>query len=89
MTYKAIKVVTIGDKTFNPGDIFPIELIEDRLIRGRKIEAVEAVEAVEVITEDVKPKKSKKIKEVIEEVEEVEELLIDDSAEVEVETTEE
>jgi hypothetical protein len=86
MTYKAIKVVTIGDKTFNPGDIFPIELVEDRLIRGRKIEAVEAVE---VITEDVKPKKSKKIKEVIEEVEEVEELLIDDSAEVEVETTEE
>jgi len=93
MTYKAIKVVTIGDKTFNPGDIFPAELVEDRLIRGRKIEAVDAVETVEVvkevITEDVKPKKSKKTKEVIEEVEEVEELLIEDSAEVEVETTEE
>lgn len=93
MTYKAIKVVTIGDKTFNPGDIFPVELVEDRLIRGRKIEAVDAVDAVEtvevvkeIITEDVKPKKSKKTKEVIEEVEE---LLIEDSAEVEVETTEE
>lgn len=84
MTYKAIKVVTIGDKTFNPGDIFPVELVEDRLIRGRKIETVEVVK--EVITEDVKPKKSKKTKEVIEEVEE---LLIEDSAEVEVETTEE
>jgi len=73
MAFKAIKVVTIGDKTFNPGDIIDVA-VEDRLVRGKK---------VEIIEEDVKPTKEKKSKK-----EQKEELLIEDSSEVSVETQE-
>lgn len=75
MAYKAIKVVTIGDKTFNPGDIIDVA-VEDRLVRGKK---------VEIIEEDVKQTKEKKSKK---EKEQKEELLIEDSSEVSVETQE-
>lgn len=73
MAFKAIKVVKIGDKTFNPGDIIK-EDVDVRLIRSKKVEIVD-----EPKIKEEKPKKPKEQKE---------ELLIEDSSEVSVETQE-
>ena len=85
--YKAIKKFELNGQTYQIGDDFPVELFEDRLLRGKKIgiKAIDIKES-ELITEDVKVKtdevkKSKKDKK--------EEILTDDSSNVEVTVQEE
>jgi hypothetical protein len=89
--YKAIKKFELNGQTYQIGDDFPVELFEDRLLRGKKIGiksigAPQKTKEVELITEDVKVKtdevkKSKKNKK--------EEILTDDSSNVEVTVQEE
>jgi len=89
--YKAIKKFELNGQTFQIGDEFPVELFEERLLRGKKIgiksiDVVKETKEVELITEDVKVKtdevkKSKKNKK--------EEILTDDSSNVEVTVQEE
>ena len=89
--YKAIKKFELNGQTFQIGDDFPVELFEERLLRGKKIgiksiDLVKETKEVELITEDVKVKtdevkKSKKDKK--------EEILTDDSSNVEVTVQEE
>ena len=82
--YKAIKRFEVNGQTFQIGDDFPVELFEERLLRGKKIgiksiSVSQETKEVELITEDVK--KSKKDKK--------EEILTDDSSNVEVTVQEE
>ena len=89
--YKAIKKFELNGQTFQIGDEFPVELFEERLLRGKKIgiksiSAPQETKEDELITEDVKVKtdevkKSKKDKK--------EEILTDDSSNVEVTVQEE
>ena len=90
--YKAIKRFEVNGQTFQIGDDFPVELFEERLLRGKKIQ-VSSLGTSAVLTEDVKPKKekapkeskeTKKDKEIIED-----EILTDDSSNVEVKIFEE
>ena len=87
--YKAIKRFEVNGQTFQIGDDFPVELFEERLLRGKKIQvssvgSVKSLGTSAVLTEEVKPKKEKVSKEIIED-----EILTDDSSNVEVKTIEE
>ena len=90
--YKAIKKFEVNGQTFQIGDDFPVELFEERLLRGKKIQ-VSSKATSAVLTEDVKPKKekapkeskeTKKDKEIIED-----EILTDNSSNIEVKIIEE
>ena len=66
--YKAIKRFEVNGQTFQIGDDFPVELFEERLLRGKKIQVgskatLSSLGTSAVITEDVKPKKEKAPKE--------------------------
>ena len=84
--YKAIKKFEVNGQTFQIGDDFPVELFEERLLRGKKIQ-VSSKGTSAVITEDVKPKKEKAPKESKEIIED--EILTDDSSNIEVKILEE
>ena len=87
--YKAIKKFEVNGQTFQIGDDFPVELFEERLIRGKKIQVSSLVSkgTSAVLTEDVKPKKEKAPKESKEIIED--EILTDDSSNIEVKILEE
>ena len=76
MAYKAVKTVTIEDKTYNPGD-YITEDVNDRLILANKVEIVDDVKVVK--EQKVKKNKKQKI---------TKEILTEDSAEVSVEIEE-
>ena len=84
--YKAIKKFEVNGQTFQIGDDFPVELFEERLLRGKKIQ-VSSKGTSTVLTEDVKPKKEKAPKESKEIIED--EILTDDSSNIEVKILEE
>ena len=84
--YKAIKRFEVNGQTFQIGDDFPVELFEERLLRGKKIQ-VSSLGTPAVLTEDIKPKKEKAPKESKEIIED--EILTDDSSNVEVKIIEE
>ena len=84
--YKAIKRFEVNGQTFQIGDDFPVELFEERLLRGKKIQ-VSSKATSAVLTEDVKPKKEKAPKESKEIIED--EILTDDSSNIEVKILEE
>ena len=88
--YKAIKKFEVNGQTFQIGDDFPVELFEERLLRGKKIQvsSLGAPGTSAVITEDVKPKKEKAPKEESKEIIE-DEILTDDSSNIEVKILEE
>jgi hypothetical protein len=69
---------------FKKGDPIPQELVQDRLIRGRKIELANDSKPVEIVKEF----KEELITEVVE-VQEKEEILLEDSSAVEVKIEEE
>ena len=87
--YKAIKRFEVNGQTFQIGDDFPVELFEERLLRGKKIQvsSLGTLGTSAVITEDVKPKKEKAPKESKEIIED--EILTDDSSNIEVKILEE
>ena len=91
--YKAIKKFEVNGQTFQIGDDFPVELFEERLLRGKKIQ-VESKATLSskgtstVLTEDVKPKKEKAPKEESKEIIE-DEILTDDTSNIEVKILEE
>ena len=84
--YKAIKRFKVNGQTFQIGDDFPVELFEERLLRGKKIQ-VSSKGASAVLTEDVKPKKEKAPKESKEIIED--EILTDNTSNIEVKILEE
>ena len=84
--YKAIKRFEVNGQTFQIGDDFPVELFEERLLRGKKIQVSSKGTSV-VLTEDVKPKKEKAPKESKEIIED--EILTDKTSNVEVKIFEE
>ena len=84
--YKAIKKFEVNGQTFQIGDDFPVELFEERLLRGKKIQ-VSSLGTSAVLTEDVKPKKEKAPKESKEIIED--EILTDNSSNIEVKIIEE
>ena len=84
--YKAIKRFEVNGQTFQIGDDFPVELFEERLLRGKKIQ-VSSKGTSTVLTEDVKPKKEKEPKESKEIIED--EILTDDTSNIEVKISEE
>lgn len=73
MSYIAIKNFSTQGKDFKIGDTVPVEFVEDRLIRAKKIGETESIKE-EILIETVPAK--------IEEPKE--ELLIEDSSNVEV-----
>ena len=85
--YKAIKKFELNGQTYQIGDDFPVELFEDRLLRGKKI-GIKSIQIkeTELITEDVKPKETKDKKS---KKEKTEEILTDNSSNVEVNIQEE
>ncbi len=88
--YKAIKRFEVNGQTFQIGDDFPVELFEERLLRGKKIQVSSKISSLgtsAVLTEDVKPKKEKAPKESKEIIED--EILTDDSSNIEVKILEE
>ena len=91
--YKAIKRFEVNGQTFQIGDDFPVELFEERLLRGKKIQVGSKISSLgtsAVLTEDVKPKKEKAPKETKKDEEIVEdEILTDDSSNIEVKILEE
>lgn len=78
-----MKYIALRDfDKFKKGDLIPNEVVEDRLIRGKKIGLVDSIEVEEV----------KEIKEILNEVVETElkeEILTEDSSNVSVEVKEE
>ena len=93
--YKAIKRFEVNGQTFQIGDDFPVELFEERLLRGKKIQvsSLGTLGTSAVLTEDVKPKKEKAPKESKETKKDEEiiedEILTDDSSNIEVKIIEE
>ena len=87
--YKAIKKFEVNGQTFQIGDDFPVELFEERLLRGKKIQvsSLGTLGTSAVLTEDVKPKKEKASKEPKEIIED--EILTDNTSNVEVKIFEE
>ena len=87
--YKAIKRFEVNGQTFQIGYDFPVELFEERLLRGKKIQVSSSGTpgTSTVLTEDVKPKKEKAPKESKEIIED--EILTDDSSNIEVKILEE
>ena len=79
MTYIALR----DFDGFKKGDSIPEEIVQDRLIRGKKIGLVEVSEIG-----DVKEIKEELITEIVE-VQETEEILLEDSSDVSVEIKEE
>ena len=79
MTYIALR----DFDGFKKGDPIPEEIVQDRLIRGKKIGLVEVSEIG-----DVKEIKEELITEIVE-VQETEEILLEDSSDVSVEIKEE
>ena len=70
---------------FKKGDPIPEEIVQDRLIRGKKIGLADGSKLVEI----VKEVKEELITEVIPELEVQEEILLEDSSNVSVEVKEE
>ena len=88
--YKAIKRFEVNGQTFQIGDDFPVELFEERLLRGKKIQVSSKIGTLgtsPVLTEDIKPKKEKAPKESKETIED--EILTDNSSNIEVNIFEE
>ena len=74
--YKAIKKFEVNGQTFQIGDDFPAEFVQDRLIKGKKIGLVNGSKPIEIVKEI----KEELITEVIE-VQETEERIVDTGAE--------
>lgn len=90
--YKAIKRFEVNGQTFQIGDDFPVELFEERLLKGKKIQINSLVSkgTSAVLTEDVKPKKEKAPKEIKKDKEIIEdEILTDNTSNIEVKIIEE
>ncbi len=69
---------------FKKGDSIPAEIVQDRLIRGRKIELADGSKPVEIVKEI----KEELITEIVE-VQETEEILLEDSSAVTIEIKDE
>ena len=81
MTYIALR----DFDGFKKGDPIPEEIVQDRLIRGKKIGLADGSKPVEIVKEI----KEELITEVIPELEVQEEILLEDSSNVSVEVKEE